>query len=162
MARMWELRESHYESCYQDQKMPEYDFTDVLNSPNFQDLTKDLLENHEYYALTEGEVYCICNVYFRWNGQKMVEIPDTEITDEIKDDRLDVGSADYAQKFEDDYYEKMDDNMPNFGYDTLEYLPDFQEWVIKTLKFMGYAPSHGDVICATEEGYRNKLKVSVG
>jgi hypothetical protein len=159
MARLIELKTEDYEDCYRDQRfndMPNDDFKDILIRPEFQKLTKNLLENHEYYTLTEGEVYDINNHYFRWNGRMMVEIPDTEITQEMEDDRIDLTSADYINQFEKDYEDETEENMPYF--ENIESMHDFEAWVIKTLKFKNIEPSHGDVIRVTNDDHRNNSK----
>ena len=157
MASVYELNLENYVDCYRDEcskNMPSEDFKDILTRPDFQELTKKLLENHEYYALTEGEVYDINNKYFRWDGQMMVAIPDSEVTEEMIDNRIDFTSADYAIKFEQDYEDETEKNMPKFN--EIEFVPNFEKWVYKTLKFMKYEPAHGDIIDIASIGYRNQ------
>ena len=159
MADTYELTPQNYEDCHRKElldNMPKVDFSNILSRPDFQELTINLLENHEYYALTEGEAYCIENEYFLWNGQKMVQIPDTEITEEMQDDRLDITSEDYAQKFKEDYEDEIEKNMPEF--ENIEQMPEFEKWVYKTIKFMKYEPAHGDIIDVACAEYRNNGK----
>jgi hypothetical protein len=47
-------------------------------------------------------------------------------------------------------------NMPDFN--TIEELPDFKEWVCKTIKFLNYNPAHGDIIDVACMEYRNDGK----
>jgi len=46
--------------------------------------------------------------------------------------------------------------MPDF--ENIEELPDFKEWVLKTIKFMMYKPAHGDIIDVACMEYRNHGK----
>ena len=159
MAQTYELTTAMYEDCYRDERsknMPSDDYKDILTRPDFQELTKKLFENHKYYCLTEGEVYDIEDKYFRWDGHKMVAIPDTEITQEMIDNGLDFTSADYAKQFEQEYEDETDEMMPDF--DNIEHVPHFISWVYKALKFMKYEPAHGDIIDAECTGYRNQGK----
>ena len=159
MARTYELTLENYEDCYINERsknMPSEDFKDILTRPDFQELTIKLFENHDDYCLTEGEVYDIEDKYFRWDGHKMVAIPDAEVTQEMKDDRMYITSAYYAKKFEQDYEDETDEMMPNFK--KIEKVPRFLSWVYKALKFMNYEPAHGDIIDAECIGYRNQGK----
>lgn len=159
MAYLIELEIKDYENVFRDERqkqMPKQDFSNILTHPDFQELTKNLLENHKHYALTEGEVYCIQNEYFRWNGQKMVQVPDAEITEEMKDDRLELTSDDYEEKFEEEYEDETDYEMPDF--ENIDFKADFEKWVYKALVFKRIIPEHGDVIAVNGDVYRNRGK----
>ena len=157
MAQTYELTQEMYEACYRDERSknkPSDEYKDILTRPDFQELTIKLFENHDEYCLTEDEVYDINDKYFRWDGHKMVPIPDTEITQEMKDDRMYITSADYKKIFEQKYEDETDEMMPDFK--KIEQLPHFKDWVHKTLKFMKYEPANGDIIDVACIGYRNQ------
>lgn len=158
MAKTWDLS-NHYEKCYLNERSnnkPDEDFSNILTRPDFQELTIKLFENHKYYCLTEGEVYDIEDKYFRWDGHKMVAIPDAEVTQSMIDNGLDFTSEDYAKQFEQEYEDETEEKMPDFG--NIEFLPDFKNWVYKTIKFMKYEPAHGDIIHVSCIDYRNQGK----
>jgi len=157
MAQTYMLTKEMYEDCYRDERSknkPSDEYKDILTRPDFQELTKILLENHDDYCLTEGEVYDINNKYFRWDGQKMVAIPDAEVTKTMIDDKMDITSVDYAKIFEQKYEDETEEMMPDFY--NIEEVPHFKDWVNKTLKFMKYDPANGDIIDVACVGYRNQ------
>ena len=159
MAQTYELTTEIYEDCYRDERSknkPSDDYNDILTRPDFQELTKKLFTNHKDYCLTEGEVYDINDEYFRWDGHKMVAIPEAEVTETMRDDRMEITSADYAKQFEQEYEDETDEMMPDFN--NIEHVPHFISWVFKALKFMKYEPAHGDIIDAECTGYRNQGK----
>jgi predicted heme/steroid binding protein len=159
MAQTYELTQKMYEDCYRNERSknkPTDEYNDILTRPDFQELTKNLFENHDEYCLTEGEVYDINDKYFRWDGQKMVAIPDAEVTETMIDDRTDITSAHYAKIFEQKYEDETEEKMPDFK--DIEEVPHFGNWVKKTLEFMKYEPAHGDIIDVACNGYRNQGK----
>ena len=157
MALTYELTTPMYVDCYLDERSknkPSEDFKDILTRPDFQELTKNLFENHDEYCLTEDEVYDINDKYFLWDDHKMVEIPDAEVTETMIDDKIGITSADYAKIFERKYKDETEKMMPDFY--NIENVPHFKDWVHKTLKFMKYEPANGDIIDVASIGYRNR------
>jgi len=72
------------------------------------------------------------------------------------DDTIEITSEDYALKIEREYEEETRKNMPNFK--DIEFVPDFENWIYKTINFMKYKPAHGDIIDISCTGYRNEGK----